>query len=598
MSYKSLPVLALCIAIGFISPAMFQPVSAAVSARAEASAPDLYVTDIKLTHDSSQAKMNVDALIGNFGAGLGRRHPVVIHFLTGDDEETADFLGEAYIFSMSSGHAERVSMSFPDSRLSGKIYIKVDPYLDISELDESNNHGVADLSSAVEKDASNSNIETTVKLDSDSEEILTDSMARFIVSVAGIEVSDEYPFMVFSVENEAGDIVHQTGEIPLFLHDVSGEFRGEVYWSTLGQEDGEYTLLTTIQNSAGILDKHKKIVSLISLNSNHAPVAEDDEATTRMDQMVEIDLLQNDYEPDGHRLEHYVSQQPKYGEVSELRGTASYTPNSGFVGIDRFIYQLDDTHGGSDWAEVTISVLPPENGCTWVRDFTAVNSGERISEDGWADFNLQQDEDAINASWIRSNDNPDLFEEQPHISFPSCSLYFKANAGATGSAKVTYVVLDKATGGKNYVSELRTFTIEITDNQDQPEIITTPTTMMQVTSSYGYQPQVSNDRTFELYALSLPDFLSIENGVVTGSPTEVDIGMHSVQLILDFGSVSVRQSFLLTVTPELSATLDDFNANISNGNSAQIISGDSGGGSLSPLLYLLMLLLPALRQRH
>ena len=621
MSQRILAIIAFFLALGPINPWL----AADSLARIDESLPDLYLDDMQLNKDPDTADTTIELLVGNKGVALSGRQPVVIQFLTGEDEASATEIYVSLIINATSGYSEQISQTFPNDTLGKIVVVKIDPFEDIQEQDESNNTVSAVVmldSDIVDQDAS-----LAVRLDGDSNEILAGSMARFLVTATEIDPSIANPAVVFKVMNSFDDVVHITGEVPLLLNDISGEHRTEIYWSTIGLDDGEYTVVTSLQVAGRVLALDTQVVSLLSSNANQDPVAEDDSASTPMDQPIDIDLLVNDYEPDGDRLEVYISSLPEYGEVAELRGIASYTPASGFVGVDSFMYQLDDTRGGSDWARVNVKVLPPEDGCTWVRDFEAADLGDRVAVDGWADFNMPEDGLGVYASWIRSNDNPELFEEQPHISFPSCSLYFKAKPGVTGSAVVTYVVLDKATGGEEYVSDPRTFTIEIksgtaADNSDsepdaeegpgsdsgsdvevfEPQIISTPNTQMQLREVYRYRPLTDSDRPFELYALEMPGFLSIEDGVVFGTPGDSDVGMHSIHLVLDFGDISIEQAYLLTVTPSLASTLGSLDLPVSGSQEDQVLEDNAsanngvittGGGALS--LWIL-LLLPMLRR--
>ena len=625
MSQRILAVLAFILALGPINPWF----AADSLARTSEPLPDLYLDDVRFSQDADTGTTTVDLLVGNKGLALSGRQPVVIQFLSGDDEASASEIYLSLIMNASSGFAERISQTFPNDTLGKVVVVKIDPFGDIVELDENNNQ----VSAVVALDSADDTVDVSlsVRLEGEGSEILTGSMARFLVSATGLENSIANPVVVFKVRNSFGDIVHITGEMPLLLNDISAEHRTEIYWSTIGLDDGEYTVITSLQSAGKELAVDRQMVSLLSSNANRDPVAEDDRASTSMNQPVDIDVLVNDLEPDGDRLEVYISSSPKYGNVTELRGIASYTPPSGFVGVDSFMYQLDDTRGGSDWATVEVEVLPPEDGCTWVRDFETADSGDRVAVDGWADFNLPEEGAGVYASWVRSNDNPDLFEEQPHISFPSCSLYFEAKPGVTGTAVVTYVVLDKATGGEEYVSEPRTFTIEIKsgtsahnpdpdndENNDsgsdsgsdsivdifEPQIISTPDTQMQLREVYRYSPQTDSDKPFELYALELPEFLSIENGVVTGMPKDNDVGMHSIHLVLDFGGVSLEQAYLLTVTPNLASSLGNLDSTVSGTLDDSVLEDDdnasanngvitTGGGALS---LWLILFLPLLRR--
>ncbi|WP_298371352.1 Ig-like domain-containing protein, partial [uncultured Lutibacter sp.] len=98
------------------------------------------------------------------------------------------------------------------------------------------------------------------------------------------------------------------------------------------------------------------------------PVANDDTAMTALDTPVEGNLLTNDFDLDGDNiiLNTTPITNPENGlVVINLDGTYTYTPNSGFVGLDSFIYEICDDGVPSmcDTAVVYIIVMP-ENGNT------------------------------------------------------------------------------------------------------------------------------------------------------------------------------------------------------------------------------------------
>ncbi|TQV88002.1 Ig-like domain-containing protein [Aliikangiella coralliicola] len=100
------------------------------------------------------------------------------------------------------------------------------------------------------------------------------------------------------------------------------------------------------------------IVTVVSSQENHAPVAVDDEAVAEFNQAVVIDILANDTDEDNDELvDLVISEMPQSGEV-ELNGdlTVTYQPNVDFSGQDQFEYQVGDGNGGVATAQVTVTV--------------------------------------------------------------------------------------------------------------------------------------------------------------------------------------------------------------------------------------------------
>jgi hypothetical protein len=72
---------------------------------------------------------------------------------------------------------------------------------------------------------------------------------------------------------------------------------------------------------------------------------------------VTVALLGNDTDPDGDKLTVTISTNPTSGKVVlNADGTATYTPNTGFVGTDTFTYKAFDGSAYSNLATVTVSV--------------------------------------------------------------------------------------------------------------------------------------------------------------------------------------------------------------------------------------------------
>ena len=100
------------------------------------------------------------------------------------------------------------------------------------------------------------------------------------------------------------------------------------------------------------------------------PVAKDDVITVAHGEQVIIDVLGNDYDPDGEEL--YISDYgtPKFGSTGGWRGQMiEYTPDEdaleaagGKVFTDTFTYTVTDSAGNTSTATVTVRILPPNQG--------------------------------------------------------------------------------------------------------------------------------------------------------------------------------------------------------------------------------------------
>lgn len=93
------------------------------------------------------------------------------------------------------------------------------------------------------------------------------------------------------------------------------------------------------------------------LPDNFDPVANVDTASTYEDTEVTIDVLANDSDFDEDTLSVSTVTQGANGSVAiNPDKTVTYTPNAGFIGTDSFTYTVDDGEGGSDIANVNVTV--------------------------------------------------------------------------------------------------------------------------------------------------------------------------------------------------------------------------------------------------
>jgi hypothetical protein len=92
---------------------------------------------------------------------------------------------------------------------------------------------------------------------------------------------------------------------------------------------------------------------------NSAPTAVDDSAETWGGKAVEVEVLDNDSDPEDDTLEITEVTQPENGFVEILTSgedSVEYTPSDDFVGVDTFTYTMNDGNGGSDTGTVAVNV--------------------------------------------------------------------------------------------------------------------------------------------------------------------------------------------------------------------------------------------------
>ncbi|WP_297890479.1 gliding motility-associated C-terminal domain-containing protein, partial [uncultured Capnocytophaga sp.] len=85
-----------------------------------------------------------------------------------------------------------------------------------------------------------------------------------------------------------------------------------------------------------------------------APIAVDDRTTTPRNTPVTIDVLSNDT-PNGATLPNVVTPPLNGSVIVNADGSIEYTPHTGFVGVDTFVYELCNA-GGCATATVRVDV--------------------------------------------------------------------------------------------------------------------------------------------------------------------------------------------------------------------------------------------------
>ncbi|MFQ5570027.1 MAG: Ig-like domain-containing protein [Rhodothermales bacterium] len=135
----------------------------------------------------------------------------------------------------------------------------------------------------------------------------------------------------------------------------------QVRYTAPGNFVGQTTFDYTIDDGRGNTDN---ATVTVTVEGNRNPVANDDADTTQEDTPVDITVLDNDTDPDDDPLTvSGIPAQPNNGNATLGGGGAfvTYTPDPGFSGQDTFTYEASDGQGGTDQADVTVTVTPRPN---------------------------------------------------------------------------------------------------------------------------------------------------------------------------------------------------------------------------------------------
>mmetsp|Transcript_18046 Transcript_18046/g.27773 ORF Transcript_18046/g.27773 Transcript_18046/m.27773 type:complete len:2134 (-) Transcript_18046:3505-9906(-) len=291
------------------------------------------------------------------------------------------------------------------------------------------------------------------------------------VAVDDIETTDEDVAVVVDLvgndtDVDGDDLTIGTVSVPPEQGTVVDNGDGTATFTPAPNFNGPATITYTVVDGNGGEDEGQAVVSVGAVNDG--PVAEDDVAETDEDTSVNITVLTNDSDVDGDEL-NVISAvvPPEQGEVV-VNGdnTLTFTPADDFNGEATITYTISDGNGGTDTADVVVTV----NG---VNDGPVANDdADTANEDGPAiDIDLTgNDTDADGDDLeIQSIDttgtlgsvtiNPD----DDSVSYDANGAFESLGVGETATDTFTYTVED-GNGG----TDTATVTVTVEGENDGP----------------------------------------------------------------------------------------------------------------------------------
>ena len=139
---------------------------------------------------------------------------------------------------------------------------------------------------------------------------------------------------------------------------------------------GKDSFSYSIEDVSGVQANAVVTVNIIAVND--PPSASEDRVDLGENQQVEINVLDNDYDPDGDPLVVTSVSSPSHGTASiNVDNTMiTYSPAKLFNGSDSFTYIVTDSSGGHATATVTLEITGKNDPPLAQDDFIAVQQGE------------------------------------------------------------------------------------------------------------------------------------------------------------------------------------------------------------------------------
>ncbi|MBE4579778.1 Ig-like domain-containing protein [Vibrio navarrensis] len=211
---------------------------------------------------------------------------------------------------------------------------------------------------------------------------------------------------------------------------------GKLEFTPAANFNGEATISYTISDGNGGTDTADVKVTVDAVNDG--PVATDDTASGTEDGgVITIDVLANDSDVDGDTLTITGATVPaEQGTVAIVDGKLEFTPAANFNGEATISYTISDGNGGTDTADVKVTVDAVNDGPVATDDTASgTEDGGVITIDVLAnDSDVDGDTLTITGATVPA--------EQGTVAIVDGKLEFTPANGFSGKATVTYTITD------------------------------------------------------------------------------------------------------------------------------------------------------------
>ena len=177
-------------------------------------------------------------------------------------------------------------------------------------------------------------------------------------------------------------------------------------------------------------------VTIEVIEENIAPIAVDDNISVNEDANVTIDVLNNDTDGNGDTLTITGTTNPANGSVViENNATIIYIPDAEFNSFDSFEYTIVDGNGGTDTAEVNITIVAVSDAPIAVDDNVSTVEDTNITIDVLAN-DSDADNDSITILQVT------VLPEHGTVTVSSTEIIYAPDADYNGLDVFTYSISD------------------------------------------------------------------------------------------------------------------------------------------------------------